>query len=418
MSNLKSSWDPHHFFNTHIRPYVSQKFADAPILLLCGSQSRQLNGHNLNLPCDTSDFDFVILYDKLPKKYEAAMFSSETLKIPGVAGPVNLDFKIMDVDYLNDHANFTREVRRFPFLFNMIMDAYPLHDTANKLPLLKQKSKAFLKQGPAELNREQIGVLRKSIQKFEDALDNATETQDLEVLAYEGVPFLATGYLRSHIEWESSVGARGLQYLQKSSLSGVDAEIVKSYEQCLKGNITGYKNHCQKIQAQLTKLDALIPANAIATALPDYTLVTAAEKEQSNANGMRIMLNQYVGDLRAGQKKGAYRATEIHGQFVLQLKQALSLQSGQSAEFGTAGLEAKGRVPFSKDILSDIVTAMQNKDFDYVENLTEILMAPYGGITYDYLQRIYVDDLHRRRGQAQQGTKPQIGIDPWSTLSL
>ena len=71
-----------------------------------------------------------------------------------------------------------------------------------------------------------------------------------------------------------------------------------------------------------------------------------------------------------------------------------------------------------KNILNDIINAMQNDDFDYVENLTEIVTAPYGGITYNYVERIYVDDLHRRRAQQQQGTTPQIGLDPWKSLRI
>lgn len=418
MSNLQSSWNPFHFFDTNIRPYVAQKFADAPILLLCGSQARQLNGQNTNLPSDTSDFDFVILYDKLPNKYEAAQFASETLNIPGHPHPVNLDFKIMDVDYLNAHAEYTRDLRRFPFLFNMILDAYPLTDNANKLPTLKQKATAFLAQGPSDMNRVQIQTLRESIQNFEDALDSAGTLQDKKILAYEGVPTLATGYLRSHLLWESSVGARGLQYLQKSKLSGIDADIINAHNECMNGNIAPYKAHCQAIQTQLNHLDAQIPANQHCPPANDYSLVSAAEKEQSNANGMRIMLNQYVGDLRTGQKKGLYRSTEVRGQFIWQLKQAIAMQTGQDVTFGKDSLTAQGPVPFDKNILNDIIAAMQNDDFDYVENLTEIVTAPYGGITYNYVERIYVDDLHRRRAQQQQGTAPQIGLDPWKSLRI
>lgn len=418
MSSLKSSWDPFLFFNTHIRPYAENKFADAPILLLCGSQARQLNGQNLNLPSDTSDFDFVILYDKLPPKYEAAMFSSETLHIPGHPDPVNLDFKIMDVDYLNDHAKFTREIRRFPFLFNMILDAYPIHDKANKLPLLKQKAEAFLKQGPADLPREQIAATRTQLDAFEQALDNATDKFDIEVLAYEGVPLLATAFLRSHLEWESSVGARGLQYIQKSPLAGKDNDIIDAYKKCLKGDKTGYKTLIQDAKDQLNKLDAQIPANTPANPAPKYDLVTDAERLNSDSNGMRIMLNQYVGDLRAGQKKGPYRATEILGQFVIQLKQAIALQSGEAVKFGAAGLTSNGQVPFSANIAEDIVKAMQKKDFDYVENLTDIVIAPFGGLNYDYLERVYVDDLHRRRALQQAGSTQHNKKDPWSGLKI
>lgn len=418
MSSLKKSWDRFYFFNTHIRPYAAKKFADAPMLLLCGSQSRQLNGHNTNMPSDTSDFDFVILYDKLPKQYEAAMFSSETLTIPGMKDPVNLDFKIMDLDYLNDHAKYTREIRRFPFLFNMIRDAYPIHDKDQKLPLLKKEAYKFLKKGPADLPREQIEALRNQIQAFETALDNTSSDFGTRILAYEGIPVLATGLLRSNLEWESSVGARGLQYLQGSSLAGKDIEVVKAYEACLKGNTAPYKVLCQEVLVQLNKLDAMIPANAAPTPLPDYSLVQPHEREKSDANGMRIMLNQYVDNLRAGPKKGPYRSKEIYGQFIVQLKQAIAIQTGQTVEFGEAGLEAKGAAPFDKDILTDIVHAMEKKDFDYVENLTDIVLTPYGGVNYDYLERVYVDDLHRRRANKQQGNAPQSKLDPWANLKL
>ena len=389
-------------FEDHVKPYIMERFSDADLVLLCGSQARLMNQTCVEntAPKKNSDYDFILLYPELPEKYPAALFASGWIDIPGQDEPVSVDMKIMDYEYLAFHAQHTYEVRRFPFLFNMIKDAYPVVDRHNYLPALRQEADDFLERGPARLGTAQIQEMRTRLAAFSQTLNKTVGRQDCAILAMEGLQMLANHYLRAELKWDSAID-RNLVGLSQEC-PGVDRTLMQAFNDASRGNMDGYKDFIAAINVKLNRREAENITDSPLLHQDILAYVDPAEKSKSDQQGAKIMTGQYIARLKDAKTLEPARKAEIDSLLWMTLKKYATEQAGQPFRFGLWGA-ASAESGLQSGVLSRLFSAIKRGDMADASIVADDILANQGGLKFDYLERIYVEDLARRRENAEKG---------------
>ena len=382
---------------THIKPYLLQTLGDADAILLSGSQARALNGEITAVAKKNSDYDFIIYFDELPARYPAAMFASEWLHIPGQDEPVSIDLKIIDRAYLELHTQHTHEVRRFPFLFTMIGDAYPLKDDAGLLDAMRQKALDFIKDGPAPVGPKQIAEYQSKIDSLRRAMDGSASAQDNAVVALEGLPMLANAQLFSNQQWVSPIG-RALVTLRDST-PGEETRLVSAFNKASGADYVIYRTVMHEIESNLS--DRRMEDNADSELLNPNASGTVAlsEIDDSNSKGDKIMLGQYLARMKDAAEMDPLRLVELKCILWTTAKSYLCRRFDIPFAFGAQQAhELDTRL--GQPVLATLLSAIQREDVDAMYKSVNTILGDQSGVAFGYLERIYTEDLARRRSAA------------------
>lgn len=380
---------------THIKPYLLQTLGDADAILLSGSQARAMNGDvTATSAKKNSDYDFIIYFDELPARYPAAMFASQWLQIPGQDEPVSIDLKIIDRAYLEYHTQHTHEVRRFPFLFTMIMDAYALKDDAALITGMRQKAIDFINAGPAPVGPKQIAEQQGKIDSLRRAMDASTTARDNAVVAYEGLPMLANAQLLSSQQWVSPIG-RALVSLRDSN-PGEEKRLVSAFNKASGSDYVAYRTVMQEIETTLN--DRRMEANADSDLLNPNAAGTVAQSEidDSNSKGDKIMLGQYLARMKDAAEMDPLRLIELKCILWTTAKSYLCRRFDVPFAFGAQQAdELDARL--GQPALSTLLGAIQREDVDAMYQSVNTILGDQSGVAFGYLERLYTEDLARRR---------------------
>ncbi len=384
---------------THIKPYLLEHLGDADAILLAGSHARVLNGETA--PDATakknSDFDFVIFYDALPPRFAAAMFASQWMHIPGLAEPVSIDLKIIDRSYLDFHAQHTREVRRFPFLFSMILDAYPLHCQDEKLNDLRAQATAFIDAGPAPLGPSVIAESQAKLASLETALTSAETPRDHHIAALEGLQMLAGLELLTAQDWISPIG-RNLVGLRQAQ-PGAEKSLTAAFNRVHGGDAAAYRPIARGLLEQLAKHQQQNNPDSVLLAQNITTTVGQYEINDSNRKGDKIMLGQYLARMKDAAVMDDLRLMELKCVLWLTAKSYLCRRYGETFAYGAKQAERLDAAA-DRPLLMPLLTAIRAEDVPAMYLAVNSILSDQGGVTFDYLERIYVEDLARRRDAA------------------
>lgn len=385
---------------TFIKPYLIEHLGDADAIFLAGSHARVLNGNAApdSLAKKNSDYDFVILFDTLPARFPAAMFASQWLQIPGQDEPVSIDLKIIDRAYLEYHARHTREVRRFPFLFSMILDAHPLVcKNAATLDELRAMAADFVDAGPAPLGPASIADCTRKLDSLDQALDQATTPRDHAIVALEGLQALAGLRLLAAQDWISPIG-RSLVSLRQSQ-PGEENRLTDAFNKVQGGDTAAYRRASQEILAQLEQHRRADHADSPLLAPIPTDIVAAGESDDSNRKGDKIMLGQYLARLKDADVMEPLRLIELKCVLWLTAKAYLCRRQGETLAYGAeqaSRLDAVNGTP----LLMPLFDAITRDDLPAMQTCVNAILADQGGVAFSYLERIYIEDLARRRSAA------------------
>ncbi len=394
----------------HVKPYILERFKDADMILLCGSQARVLNqGGALDAsvaPKKNSDYDFILLYPELPEKYPAALFASGWIDVPGHGERVSIDMKIMDYDYLAVHAQHTRELRRFPFLFDMLKDAYPIQDVNGVLPTLRQEAVRLLNAGPLPLGPTQINEIRSQLNNLSMALNQPHSNVGQKMVAVESLHILANSYLRSSVIWDSPLDRHLSSLCQAIPSAGI--RLAKAFNEASVGDFGSYQTFIQKVQGKLDKRAGENNADSVLLQQDIGKFVTVEEKQKSDQQGAKIMVGQYLARMKDVQAYETVRRYGLESVLWLTLKKYQCEQMNVPFSYGEAAVQ-KADDAAGRPILRTLFTAIRDNNTHKIEGLANTILANQGGLTFDYLERIYVEDLARRRETANMNRpKPDL----------
>lgn len=381
---------------THIKPYLLQSLGDADAILLAGSHARVLNGETA--PTATakknSDYDFIVYFDELPARFTAAMFASVWLDVPGRDEPVSIDLKIIDRAYLDYHAQHTHEVRRFPFLFTMITDAYPIHDEGGFLKRLYKMAADFIAAGPAPLGPTQIAETQGKLKSLEHAMATSTCANDNAIAALEGLQMLANATLLTAQDWVSPIG-RSLVTLRQSQ-PGQDKRLVAAFNKVNGGDYTGYREVMRDIEATLERRKAENNSDSPLIAAAAAGIVSQREIDDSNSKGDKIMLGQYLARMKDAGEMEDLRLIELKCVLWLTAKSYLCRKHGLPFAYGAAQAHQLDQLT-GQPVLATLFSAIQREDVDAMYKSVNTILGDQSGVAFNYLERIYTEDLSRRR---------------------
>lgn len=390
---------------THIKPYLLQSLGDADAILLAGSHARVLNGETA--PTATakknSDYDFIVYFDELPARFPAAMFASVWLDVPGRDEPVSIDLKIIDRAYLEYHAQHTHEVRRFPFLFTMITDAYPIHDEGGFLTRLYKMAADFIAAGPAPLGPTQIAETHSKLKSLEHAMATSTCAQDNAIAALEGLQMLANAQLLTAQDWVSPIG-RSLVNLRDAQ-PGQDKRLVSAFNKVNGGDYTAYRDIMRDIERALEQRKAENNPDSALIAAAAAGSVSQREIDDSNSKGDKIMLGQYLARMKDAGEMEELRLMELKSVLWLTAKTYMCRQQGVPFAYGAAQAHALDQ-RLGQPVLANLFAAIQREDVAAMYNSVNTILGDQSGVAFNYLERIYTEDLSRRRQLAARDAAP------------
>ncbi len=382
---------------THIKPYLLQNLGDADAIMLAGSHARVLNGETALAATakKNSDYDFIIYFEDLPARFPAAMFASVWLDVPGRDEPVSIDLKIIDRAYLDYHAKHTHEVRRFPFLFTMINDAHPIQDNGQLLAQLRRSATDFIAAGPAPLGPSQIAETQAKLDSLEQALASGACARDRAIAALEGLQMLANARLLSAQDWVSPIG-RSLVNLRDAQ-PGQEKRLMSAFNKVNGGDYTGYREVMREIEQVLDARKA--EHNADSALLSANSAVNQNEIDDSNKKGDKIMLGQYLARMKDADEMDPLRLIELKCVLWLTAKSYLCRQHGVPFAYGAQLADTLDTLA-GQPVLATLFTAIQNEDVPAMYTCVNTILGDQGGVAFNYLERIYTEDLSRRRQQA------------------
>lgn len=379
---------------THIKPYLLKTLGDADAIMLSGSHARALRGETAAIAKKNSDYDFIIYFDTLPARYPAAMFASQWLTIPGHDEPVSIDLKIIDRAYLEYHTRHTHEVRRFPFLFSMIMDAFPLTGDSGLLATLRQMAIDFITAGPAPIGPRQIAETQGKLDSLEAAMGTNATPRDHAITALEGLPMLANAHLTALQKWVSPIG-RALVTL-RDEYPGTEKRLVSAFNQANGGDYVAYRTITRDITQLLHKRhlegnadSALLNPNAAGA-------VTQNEIDVSNNKGDKIMLGQYLARLKDAADMDPLRLTELKCVLWTTAKSYLCRRFHLPFAYGAKQAYQLDTL-MGQPVLEKLLSGIQHEDITAMHTAINLILGDQSGIAFGYLERIYTEDLARRR---------------------
>lgn len=383
-----------------IKPQLEKRFINADCIMLAGSHGRLLNDGE-RLPKKNSDYDFVIFYENLPEDFPSCMFSS--MKVETAPGEyVSLDFKIYDREGLNDHIQETKYLRRFPFLFNMIMDGHVIFETAGSglSQKLKEKARRVLEGGPALLTKSQLDSEIKYIKDLENAIESCDLSREhlKQAMAFECLDIISKKLLRSEIVWESCTN-RTLDYLS-NALPEEFWLIMPAYEKALNGNFSAFKKLTSQITQTLEQYKQhghYIEETGHAQNEADRQEAVHPEiLKQSNINAQRIMIDQYLDRLEDIGDRGYAYEIATKAALWMALKSNIAAQADTASAPGSEKLNYLDQQHFADGHLSAFLTALKDHDIAACRTLAEKMLENIGAFDFEYIERIYPADLGKR----------------------
>ena len=369
-------------YKSHIETTVLNRFPDASVILLCGSQGRALS-NGIHLPQKNSDYDFVILYDKFDEKIASSMFSCQKLYIPEENRTISIDYKVFDTDSFNDHINETVNIRRFPFLFNMIRDGHIVKGDAVKVAELKALSESIVTEGPAPLstqqNDQEIAKLQNLLSRCERNNGDLYEIKDIALTAANQIP---QSILRLRGHWESGTN-RIFNYLfevlpvQSEKFMTAYKQAIEKQDLSLLGQIAADTLQDYIIARETSKPYIETIYN------PDIDRSVADIKAQSDQNLCRIMIDQYLDRLEIAYTRGEGYELGTQASLWETIKKMTILMD-------------KTECQETQNLMKNFADKVIEKDYIACRNIADAILNPVGGLNFEYLERPYTDDLKRR----------------------
>ncbi len=381
-------------FETHIKPYLLNSFADADAIMLAGSQGRMLSGQTTGLAKKSSDYDFILYFEKLPARYPAAMFASQWLTVPGQSEPISIDLKIIDRAYLEYHTQHTREVRRFPFLFCMMMDAFPLKDDIGITETMRRMAAAFVKAGPAPIGPRQIAETQNKINALETAMLHSATPRDNAVMAIESLSVLASALLLSSQDWVSPIG-RNLVALREGQ-PGQEKRLMKAFNDANGGDYVVYRDILRDITQLLDARRSEGNADSVLLNPDPRGLVAQAEVSDSSNKGDKIMLGQYLARMKDADDLDPLRLVEMKSLLWTTAKSYLCRKFDVPFAYGAQVADQLDQL-MGKPVLAKLLQAIQKEDVAAMYTSINAVLKDQKGVSFSYLERIYIEDLARRR---------------------
>jgi|GEM_PF-1929307 len=386
-----------------LKPWLEKHHPNADLVIMAGSFGRAMKNGGYQ-PIASSDVDMVIIYRDLENggfKAATQIFTMEEVGTKlGEEKPrtMMIDTNILDFAALHYHDQVVRENKSVAFINVMLDEGYVLKDTLGIGPIVQQKAKEFLADGPLPLSKDkwlaEISMMETFLKDIR-AAGSAEEKQFLGAMAMIHV---------------ADFGLHLQQFWPRFN------QAYRSYDQYFPGEGTKLTEafsplvrEGQSLKAEIL-LEELIargrekmkdaPEKGPDILFPVKDNVPADEAKAIGKTYFKFALEHYCEALEPSARRGELAQLLNLSATLLTLKSAQAANDGVTPAMGTAAMHFfNDRMP---NALPATLDGLRENNFDGLRNVTEEVLKDVGGRHYSRLENYYLDDIARVNAMADK----------------
>ncbi len=386
-----------------LKPWLEKHHPNADLVIMAGSFGRAMKNGGYQ-PIASSDVDMVIIYRDLENggfKAATQIFTMEEVGTKlGEEKPrtMMIDTNILDFAALHYHDQVVRENKSVAFINVMLDEGYVLKDTLGIGPIVQQKAKEFLADGPLPLSKDkwqaEISMMETFLKDIR-AAGSAEEKQFLGAMAMIHVadfglhlqqfwPRFNQAY-RSYDQYFPGEGTKLTEAFSPLVREGQSLKAEILLEELIARGREKMKDAPEKGPDILFSVKDNVPAD---------------EAKAIGKTYFKFALEHYCEALEPSARRGELAQLLNLSATLLTLKSAQAANDGVTPAMGTAAMHFfNDRMP---NALPATLDGLRENNFDGLRNVTEEVLKDVGGRHYSRLENYYLDDIARVNAMADK----------------
>lgn len=386
-----------------LKPWLEKHHPNADLVIMAGSFGRAMKNGGYQ-PIASSDVDMVIIYRDLENggfKAATQIFTMEEVGTKlGEEKPrtMMIDTNILDFAALHYHDQVVRENKSVAFINVMLDEGYVLKDTLGIGPIVQQKAKEFLADGPLPLSKDKWQAEITMMETFLKDIRAAGSAEEKQFLGAMAMIHVADFGLHLEQFWPRFNQAYRSydQYFpgEGTKLTEAFSPLVRE-GQSLKAEIL-----LEELIARGREKMKNAPEKGPDILFPVKDNVPADEAKAIGKTYFKFALEHYCEALEPSARRGELAQLLNLSATLLTLKSAQAANDGVTPGMGTAAMHFfNDRMP---NALPATLDGLRENNFDGLRNVTEEVLKDVGGRHYSRLENYYLDDIARVNAMADK----------------
>ena len=386
-----------------LKPWLEKHHPNADLVIMAGSFGRAMKNGGYQ-PIASSDVDMVIIYRDLENggfKAATQIFTMEEVGTKlGEEKPrtMMIDTNILDFAALHYHDQVVRENKSVAFINVMLDEGYVLKDTLGIGPIVQQKAKEFLADGPLPLSKDKWQAEISMMETFLKDIRAAGSAEEKQFLGAMAMIHVADFGLHLQQFWPRFNQAYRSydQYFpgEGTKLTEAFSPLVRE-GQSLKAEIL-----LEELIARGREKMKNAPEKGPDILFPVKDNVPADEAKAIDKTYFKFALEHYCEALEPSARRGELAQLLNLSATLLTLKSAQAANDGVTPAMGTAAMHFfNDRMP---NALPATLDGLRENNFDGLRNVTEEVLKDVGGRHYSRLENYYLDDIARVNAMADK----------------
>jgi hypothetical protein len=380
-----------------VKPWLEKNHPNADLVILAGSFGRAMKQDSWQ-PIASSDLDLVIIYSDLEKggfKAATQVFKYEEVgTVLGEDKPreMMIDTNVHDLASLHYHDKIVKENTNFAFMNVMLDEGYIVRDRLGIGPVLQQKAKKFLDEGPAPTPQGRWQGEIDTLQSYLDGVRKTDSTEEKRFLGAMALIHTCEYALGLHQYWRS--GSNQAYRRLTRFFPEEEKVITEAFSDLIRNGKT------EKFEAlmddYITRGKALLPTLPVGSGEPLYPVDRYVPKQE--ATEIRDMFLKFMTDhlceaLETSQKRGELAHLENLSSSLNFIKMAIESKEDVQGGQGVAAMRYLEK--HYPDIMPQTLNALDHGEFEPIRAAAGDALKHMGGLSYRCLENYYADDIAR-----------------------
>lgn len=386
-----------------LKPWLEKHHPHADLVIMAGSFGRAMKNGSYQ-PIASSDVDMVILYRDLENGGFKAATKVYTMEEVGTKlgedkpRTMMIDTNILDFAALHYHDQVVRENKSVVFVNVMLDEGYVLKDTLGIGPVIQQKAKDFLAEGPLPMPKdrwqEEVSLMEVLLRDIR-AAGSVEEKQFLGAMAMvhvadfglhlEGAwPCFNQAY-RSYDRQFPEAGKTLTEAFSPLVRAGDSAKAEALMEDFIKRGREKIKTAPEAGPQMLFSVKDNVPAD---------------EVRESSRIFFKFALEHFCEALELSARRGEMAQLLNLSATLLMLKGMQADNDNVAPAAGAAAMHfLNDRVP---NTLPATLEGLRENNFDALRAVTDEVLKDLGGRHYSRLENYYLEDIARVNAMADK----------------
>ena len=380
-----------------VKPWLAKNHPNADLVILAGSFGRAMKQDSWQ-PIASSDLDLVIIYSDLEKgSFKAAtqVFKYEDVgTMLGEDKPreMMIDTNVHDLASLHYHDKIVKENTNFAFMNVMLDEGYIVMDKLGIGPVLQQKAKKFLDEGPAPTPAGRWQAEIDTLQGYLDDVRATGSTEEKRFLGAMALIQVCEYTLGVHQYWRS--GSNQAYRRLTRFFPDDEKAITEGFSEIIR---TGKTEKFEAVMEDLIQrgkdLLPKLPAGSGAPLYPVDKFVPKQEADEIRDMFLKFMTDHLCEALETSQKRGELAHLENLSSTINFIK--MSLESKEGVQGGQSKEAMRYLEKHYPDIMPMTLAALDDGEFEPLRKTAADALKHMGGLGYRRLENYYADDVAR-----------------------